>query len=192
MSSRIKDLHEEVLSRAWYTLRRYTYKWKTFRGPWQEQKREVFDRGNGVAVLMRNSLTNKIMLVSQFRLPTWLNGNPEGLLLEVPAGVLDSDNPELCMIREIEEETGYRINRVERIFEAYTSPGAVTEKLYFFYCDYARAEKVNNGGGRIDETEDLLLKEYSPEEVRNLIANGSIKDAKTLLLLQYGMLQGWI
>lgn len=192
MSSRIKDMKTEILSKAWYTLRRYTYQWKTFSGPWQEQSREVYDRGNGVAVLMHNSHTKKITMVRQFRLPTWVNGNPGGILLEVPAGVLDTKDPKECMIREIEEETGYRVDDVKPLFEAYTSPGAVTEKLYFFYCDYAEADKVHPGGGKPEETEDLLLEEFSVEEVKDMMAKGLIKDAKTLLLIQHAMIQRWI
>lgn len=192
MNATIKDLSVEILSKAWYSLKRYTYKRKTFRGPWQDEQREVYDRGNGVAVFMHNSESGKIMMVRQFRLPTWVNGNPDGCLLEVPAGVLDTKDPKECMIREIEEETGYRVSAVKPIFEAYTSPGAVTEKLYFFYCDYAHAQKVNHGGGNIEETEDLLVEEYSAEEIRAMLDQGDIKDAKTLILLQYGMLQGWI
>lgn len=192
MSSRIKLLREEVLSRAWYSLKRYTFLWKTFKGPWQEQEREVFDRGNGVAALMHNNATGKILLVTQFRIPTWLNGNADGLLLEVPAGALDSDDPEACMLREIEEETGYRVNKVDKLFEVYTSPGAVTEKLFFFYCDYANAVKVHPGGGNTEETEDLLVREISVNNIREMIGRGEIRDAKTLLLLQYAMIQRWI
>lgn len=188
MTERIKAVSEEILSRAWYTLKRYTYEWKTFKGPWQEQIREVYDRGDGVAVLMYNSQTQKVLLVRQLRFPTWLNGNKNGLLLEVPAGVLDTKDPKACMIREIEEETGYTVNGVTKIFETYTSPGALTEKLHFFYCDYANAPRLNEGGGCEQETEDLLVTEYTFSEVREMVKNDQIQDAKTLLLLQYAMI----
>lgn len=192
MSSRIKDIREELLSRAWYTLKRYTYKWKTFSGPWQEQTREVYNRGNGVAVLMYNSKSRKVLLLHQFRMPTWVNGNEDGLLLETPAGVLDSDDPQTCMKREIEEETGYRAQHITPVFQTYMSPGAVTEILYFFTCDYSKAIRVAPGGGNEHETEDLLVEEYSFQEVRTMVKDARIKDAKTLLLLQHGILNGLI
>ena len=190
MTPRIREISEEVLSDAWYTLKRFTFQWKTFKGPWQKQVREVYDRGNGVAVLLHNSRTGKVLLVRQFRMPTFLNGNASGMLLEVPAGVLDTDDPEACMIREIEEETGYRVDKLRKLFEAYTSPGAVTEKLYFFYCDYAWATRVDEGGGNPEETEDLLIEELQVDELKTMMRNGEIQDAKTLLLLQYGLLHG--
>lgn len=192
MNERIKEIKEVVLSRAWATLKQYSYQWKTFKGPWQEQTREVYDRGNGVAVLMYNSLSEKIMLTRQFRMPTWLNGNNSGILLEVPAGVLDTKNPETCIIREIEEETGYQVEQVEYLFEAYTSPGAVTEKLYFFSCDYASATRLHEGGGCAGETEDIQVVEYTFSEVREMMKKSSVQDAKTLLLLQYGIANGLI
>ncbi|WP_224489309.1 NUDIX domain-containing protein [Robertkochia flava] len=192
MILRLKDVNVETLSDAWYTLKRYTFTWKTFKGAWQRQSREVYDRGNGVAVLMHNSHTGKVLLVRQFRMPTYINGNPTGLLLEVPAGVLDTDNPEECMIREIREETGYTVPTVTRLFEAYTSPGAVTENLHFFYCDYAGALKTDEGGGSTEETEDLLVEEYPVTAIKNMLTRSEIKDAKTLLLLQYGFLKGLI
>ncbi|THD65729.1 NUDIX domain-containing protein [Robertkochia marina] len=192
MNSRIKDIREEILSKAWYTLKRYTYQWKTFKGPWQEQSREVYDRGNGAAVLMYNSNTKKVLLIKQFRMPTWVNGNKNGLLLETPAGVLDSNDPEACMKREIEEETGYRVQHITPVFQTYMSPGAVTEILHFFTCDYSKATKVATGGGNEHETEDLFVEEYPFKEIRTMVNEGAIKDAKTLLLLQHGMLNGLI
>lgn len=185
-------IREETLSKAWYTLKRYTYSLKTFNGSWQEQTREVYDRGNGAAVLMYHSTAKKVLLLKQFRMPAMVNGHRDGILLEVPAGVLDSNDPEACMIREIEEETGYRVTAVTPLFKAFMSPGAVTEILHFFACDYSKAEKIHEGGGCPGETEDLLPEEYSFEQVRAMVSKGEIEDAKSLLLLQHGILKGLI
>ena len=134
MINKIKIVKTEILSDNWYTLRKITYEYLQSNGTWQTQSREAYDRGNGATILLYNKEQKTVILTKQFRLPTFINGNPAGMLIEACAGLLDKDNPEDCIRRETEEETGYKIRDVRKIFEAYMSPGSVTEMLYFFYC----------------------------------------------------------
>ena len=144
---KIKIVKEELLSDNWYSLKKYTYEILKDDGSKQQQTREVYDRGNGAAILLYNKEFKTVILTRQFRLPSFVNGNDKGLLIEACAGLLDQDNPEVAIIRETEEETGYRIQSVQKIFEAYMSPGSVTEILYFFIAEYQPAMKVHEGGG---------------------------------------------
>ena len=148
---RIRNVLRETLSDAWYTLYRYTYEYLRSDGRWDRQQREAYDRGNGAAVFLYDPERRRVLLTRQFRMPTYINGNPEGLLTEVCAGVLDEDDPEACIIREIWEETGYQVPGVKRIAEVYTSPGAVTEKLYLYSAEYHPGMKLNTGGGVAEE-----------------------------------------
>src|SRR5690606_10832856 len=156
-------------------------------GSWHTQSREAYDRGNGATILLYNKSTQSVILTRQFRLPTFVNGNPTGMMIEACAGLLDQDNPEECIRRETEEETGYNITDVKKIFEAYMSPGSVTEILHFFIAAYAREMRVNEGGG-VDEDEDIEVLEIPFEEALQMIQDGSIRDAKTIMLLQYAKL----
>ncbi|MDQ6844858.1 MAG: NUDIX domain-containing protein, partial [Bacteroidota bacterium] len=144
-----------------------------------------YDRGNGAAILLYNKEQKTVILTRQFRLPSFINGNKTGMLIEACAGLLDDDNPEDCIRRETEEETGYKINEVTKIFEAYMSPGSVTEILYFFVAAYSHNMKVNEGGGIAYEQEDIEVLEINFTEAVTMIATGEIKDAKTILLIQY-------
>ena len=146
-SEKVKILKTEVLSDNWYTLRKVTFKYKLKDGNWQEQSREAYDRGNGATILLYNRVQKTVILTRQFRLPTFINGNPGGMLVETCAGLLDKDNPEECIRRETEEETGYKITEVKKIFELYMSPGSVTEILYFFIAEYSKSMKVNRVEG---------------------------------------------
>lgn len=175
----------EILSDNWYTLKKVTFKIQKKDGSFQQQSREAYDRGNGAAILLYDKNTGNIVLTRQFRLPSYLNGNETGMMIEVCAGLLDNDNPEDCIKRETEEETGYKVSHVEKIFEAYMSPGAVTEILHFFIGEYSKEMKVNDGGGLDDEGEDIEVLELSFEEALQMIETGAIKDAKTIMLLQY-------
>ncbi len=181
----IKIIKEELLSDNWYSLKKYTYEILKKDGTVQKQIREVYDRGNGAAILLYNKEHKSVILTRQFRLPSFVNGNSEGELIEVCAGLLDQDNPEEAIKRETEEETGYRIKDVRKVFEAYMSPGSVTEILYFFIAEYTHAMKVNEGGGVKLEQEDIEVLEISFERALAMIETGDIKDAKTILLLQY-------
>lgn len=185
MKESVKIIKTEILSKNWYTLKKVTYEYLQKDGTWQMQTREAYDRGNGAVILLYNKEQNTIILTKQFRLPTYINGNDTGMLIEACAGLLDNDNPEDCIKRETEEETGYKINDVRKIFEAYMSPGSVTEILYFFIAEYSHDMKVNEGGGVAHEQENIEVLEMDFKDALNKIEAGEIKDAKTILLLQY-------
>jgi GDP-mannose pyrophosphatase NudK len=181
----IKMLEEQVLSTNWYTLKKYSYEILKKNGKWQKQSREVYDRGNGAVILLYNCEKKTVILTRQFRLPSYVNGNKEGFLIEACAGLLDQDRPEEAIRRETEEETGYRIDKVKKIFEAYMSPGSVSEILYFFIAEYNPSMKVNEGGGVEHEQEDIEVLEIRFEQALTMIESGEIRDAKTIMLLQY-------
>jgi nudix-type nucleoside diphosphatase (YffH/AdpP family) len=175
----------EILSDNWYTLKKVTFNIQKKDGSTETQSREAYDRGNGAVILLYNKISNTVILTRQFRLPTYINGNSTGMLIEACAGLLDNDNPEECIKRETEEETGYKISKVEKIFEAYMSPGSVTEILHFFVAEYSKEMKITNGGGLEDEGEDIEVLELAFNEALSMIDSGEIKDAKTIMLLQY-------
>jgi len=185
MPDRIKILKTEILSENWYTLRKITYEYLQSDGTWQTHTREAYDRGNGATILLYNKEQETVILTRQFRLPSFVNGNSTGMLIEACAGLLDKDNPEDCIKRETEEETGYKITEVRKIFEAYMSPGSVTEILYFFIADYSASMKVHEGGGIEHEQENIEVLEISFRQAMEMIDNREIKDAKTIMLLQY-------
>ena len=182
-SIEIKDI--EVLSDNWATLRKITYQYKKKDNTWETQIREAYDRGNGAAILLYNKYNKTIILTRQFRMPTFLNGNENGMMIEVCAGVLDQQNAEDCILKEIEEETGYSIKDVHKIFEVYMSPGSVTEIVYFFVGEYSQDMKSSDGGGLADEQENIEVLEMLFDKAYGMIASGEIKDAKTIMLLQY-------
>ena len=185
MTPKIKILNTEVLSDNWYTLRKITYEYLKKNGTSETQSREAYDRGNGATILLYNKEYNTVILTRQFRLPTFINGNETGMLIEACAGLLDKDNPEDCIRRETEEETGYRVKDVKKIFEAYMSPGSVTEILHFFIAEYSKSMQVHEGGGIEHEQENIEVLEVEIEHAMEMIENGEIKDAKTIMLLQY-------
>lgn len=175
----------EILSDNWYTLKKVTFNIKKENGQTETQSREAYDRGNGAVILLYNTHTKNVILTRQFRLPTYINGNPDGMLIEACAGLLDNDNPEDCIKRESEEETGYKISKVEKIFEAYMSPGSVTEILHFFIAEYSDDMKINEGGGLEEEGENIEVLQLQFDETLSMIDKGEIKDAKTIMLLQH-------
>jgi len=179
---------KQLLSDNWYKLYKYTFDIVDEHGDTHRQEREAYDRGNGAVILLYNRANNTVILTRQFRLPTFVNGNPDGMMIEACAGLLDEDAPEDCIRRETEEETGYRIRHVEKIYEAYMSPGAVTEILYFFIGEYSKDQKVNDGGGVAHEQENIEVLELQFDEAYNMITTGAIRDAKTIMLLQYAKL----
>jgi GDP-mannose pyrophosphatase NudK len=181
----IKIIKEELLSDNWYTLKKYTYEILKPDGIRQIQTREVYDRGNGAVILLYNQEFKTVILTRQFRLPSFVNGNAKGVLIEACAGLLDQDNPEEAIRRETEEETGYRIKDVRKIFDSYMSPGSVSEILYFFIAEYTPSMKVHEGGGIEHEQEDIEVLEISFDKAYSMIATGEIRDAKTIMLLQY-------
>ncbi len=181
----IKIIKEELLSDNWYTLKKYTYEILKQDGIRQIQTREVYDRGNGAVILLYNQEFKTVILTRQFRLPSFVNGNKKGVLIEACAGLLDQDNPVEAIKRETEEETGYRIKDVRKIFDSYMSPGSVSEILYFFIAEYTPSMKVHEGGGIEHEQEDIEVLEISFDKAYGMIATGEIRDAKTIMLLQY-------
>lgn len=185
MNPKVNVVAEEVLSDNWYTLRKYTFDYQKHDGSWERQSREAYDRGNGATILLFNKEKQTVILTRQFRLPTYTNGNQTGMMIEACAGLLDQDNAEDCIRRETEEETGYKITSVQKIFEAYMSPGSVTEILYFFTAEYAANMKVSDGGGSDAEQENIEVLELPFDEALALVKSGEIKDAKTIMLLQY-------
>ena len=185
MIDNIKILDTKVLSDNWYVLRKITYEYSKKDGTKLTQSREAYDWGNGATILLYNKEQKTVILTKQFRLPTFINGNETGMLIEACAGLLDKDNAEDCIRRETEEETGYKITEVRKIFEAYMSPGSVTEILYFFIAEYAKEMKVTEGGGLEHEEENIEVLELDISEAMNMIDNGAIKDGKTIMLLQY-------
>ncbi|MGE5106725.1 MAG: GDP-mannose pyrophosphatase NudK [Sphingobacteriales bacterium] len=185
MMQDVKITNAEILSDNWYTLRKITYEYSKKDGTRLTQSREAYDRGNGATILLYNKEQKTVILTRQFRLPTFINGNESGMLIEACAGLLDKDNPEDCIRRETEEETGYKITEVKKIFEAYMSPGSVTEILYFFIAEYAKSMKVNEGGGAEHEEENIEVLEIGIDRAMDMINSGEIKDGKTIMLLQY-------
>lgn len=188
----IKDVRitkTEVLSDNWYTLRKVTYEYTKPNGQVVSQHREAYDRGNGAAILLYNRAQGTVILTRQFRLPTYVNGNKTGMMIEVCAGLLDKDNPEDCVRRETEEETGYKVTDVRKVFESYMSPGSVTEIIHFFVAEYSQEMKVSDGGGVDHEEENIEVLEMGIDQAMDMVANGEIKDAKTIMLLQYVKLQ---
>lgn len=175
----------ELLSDNWYILNKVTYDYQEEDKKVETHIREVYDRGNGAAILLYNPIQKTVILTRQFRLPSYLNGNKTGMMIEVCAGLLDKDHPEQCIIRETEEETGYRITAVKKVMETFMSPGAVTEILYLFVGEYDETMKVHEGGGLDAEQEHIEVMEMPFEEAYAMIATGEIKDAKTVMLLQY-------
>jgi len=185
MIDNIKILNTEILSDNWYLLKKITYEYSKKDGTKLIQTREAYDRGNGATILLYNREQKTVILTRQFRLPTFINGNTSGMLIEACAGLLDKDNAEDCIRRETEEETGYKITEVRKIFEAYMSPGSVTEILYFFIAEYAKEMKVTDGGGLEHEEENIEVLEIDIDNAMKMVENGQIKDGKTIMLLQY-------
>lgn len=188
MITNVNILTTEILSKNWYTLKKIVYEYRQKDGTQKVQTREAYDRGNGAAILLYNTAAKTVILTRQFRLPTFINGNPDGMLIEACAGLLDKDNPEDCIRRETEEETGYRISDVRKIYEAYMSPGSVTEILYFFVAAYTASMKISEGGGLQQEQENIEVLELPFDKAMQMVEQGEIKDAKTIMLLQYAKL----
>jgi nudix-type nucleoside diphosphatase (YffH/AdpP family) len=185
MSGKVKIDSSVLLSDNWGKLNKVKYEYQLKDGSWQIQEREVYNRGNGAVILLYNKEKKTVILTRQFRLPTWFNGNTDGLMIEACAGMLDEKDPEDCIRRETEEETGYSLSDVRKIMEVYMSPGSVTEILYFFVGAYSDAMKISEGGGLDKEQENIEVLELPFVKAIQMIDSGDIKDAKTIMLLQY-------
>lgn len=188
----IKILETQVLSNNWYTLRKVIFEYQKKDGTWETQQREAYDRGNGATILLYHPTQKTVILTRQFRMPTYVNGNPTGMLIETCAGLLDNDNAEDCIRRETEEETGYSITDVRKVMEAYMSPGSVTEIVHFFVAEYTNHQKSTEGGGIAHEQEEIEVLELPFQEALEMIKTGEIKDGKTIMLLQYAAIHGLV
>jgi nudix-type nucleoside diphosphatase (YffH/AdpP family) len=186
-TERVRIKTVETLSDDWYVLKKTTFDFLRSDGTWQQQSRETYDRGNGAAMLLYNLERRTVILTRQFRFPAFANGHP-GMLIEAPAGLLDAASPEERIKSEVEEETGYRVEHIRKIFEAFMSPGSVTEKLYFFVGEYDAGSKAAIGGGVHSEGEDIEVLEFAIDDAMPAIQRGEIVDAKTIMLLQYACL----
>lgn len=185
----IQNLETKIISDERYTFKKVSFDYQGQDGKTHRQTREVFDRGNGTCILLYNPDTKNIILTRQFRLPTYLNGNKTGMLIEVCAGSVEDEDPKDCIIRETEEETGYRISHPTKIFEVYMSPGAVTETITFFVAPYSPEMKVSSGGGLADEHENIDVLEIPFADALKMVESGELRDAKTIMLLQYAELK---
>ncbi|WP_010519217.1 NUDIX domain-containing protein [Croceivirga radicis] len=185
---KVKNIKTELLSDNWYTLNKVTFDYQKEDGSWEEQSRECYDRGNGAAILLYNLDKQTVILTRQFRMPTYVNGNEDGFMVEVCAGILEKGNAEETIKMEVEEETGYQIDNVVKVFESYMSPGSVTEILHFFIGEYQPNMKIGTGGGAEDETENIEVIELTFREALDWMATGKIKDGKTIMLLQWAQI----
>lgn len=183
MNERIRLREQQTLSDDWFTLYKITFDYQRKNGAWETQSREAYDRGNGAVILLHDPATDHVVLTRQFRLPTFVNGNPTGLLIEACAGLLDDEHPDAAIIREMEEETGYRLSHVEKVMEAYMSPGSVTERLFFYLAEYSAATERQAGGGV--EEEEIEVLEMPLQQALSLVSSGEIQDGKTIMLLQH-------
>ena len=185
----LKNIKCNVLSEEWATLHRIDYDYQFKDGRWKTISRESYNRGNGTSVLLFNVEKQTVILTKQFRMPAYVNDEEDGMSIEVCAGALDkNEDPETCIIREIEEEVGYKVDEVKKVLECYMSPGAVTEKMYLFVAEYTDEMKVHSGGGLESEDEEIEVLEIPFVEAIQMMNQNKIIDAKTQLLLQYAQI----
>jgi nudix-type nucleoside diphosphatase (YffH/AdpP family) len=183
-SERIRIQKVETLSDDWYVLKKTTFDIKRRNGTWQTMSRETYDRGNGAAILLYSRAKGTVVLTRQFRFPAFVNGH-DGMLIEACAGIIDDRDPETAIKRETEEEIGYRVTNVRKVYEAFMSPGSVTERMHFFVGEYRDDLKVSDGGGHAHEGEDIEVLEIKLAEALMMIDSGAIMDGKTIMLLQH-------
>ena len=185
----VRIVDSKTLSDDWYTLKKYTFDVRRRNGEWQRQNREAYDRGNGATILLYNRDKRTVILTRQFRFPVYINGH-DGYLIETAAGLLDNMAPEQRIKAEAEEETGYQFDRVEKVFDAFMSPGSVTEKLYFYIAEYRPGDRKGQGGGIEAEGEDIEVLEWPVDQALQAIDDGLIVDGKTIMLLYHVALKG--
>ncbi|SNY62151.1 NUDIX domain-containing protein [Enterobacter sp. CC120223-11] len=184
ITEHVRHLDEQLLSDNWYILKKYTFELRRQDGSWQQQSREAYDRGHGATILLYSREKKTVVLTRQFRLPVYLH-DKHGYLIEAAAGLLDNASPEQRIIAEAEEETGFKVAQPEKIFEAFMSPGSVTEKLYFFIAEYSEKDRSGQGGGLAEEGEDIEVLEWPLAKALDAIRSGEIQDGKTIMLLQH-------
>lgn len=189
MEDKLRDITYTNLSNEWATLNRIDYDYKFEDGNWKRLSRESYDRGDGASILLYNKEKQTVILTKQFRMPAYDNNKGDGMSIEVCAGAIDNNEPpEVCIVREVEEEVGYKIDKAEKVMEAYTSPGAVTEKMFLFISEYTDAMKINEGGGLDIEDEEIEVLEVPFSKALTMVDTFEIKDAKTIMLLQYAQI----
>ena len=186
--NKITTLSRTVLYKGWSALSSYKILYQRDNGATELQTREIYNSGDGAAVLLFNPQDKKIVLIKQFRLPVYLNSDTDGFILECCAGLLDDANPEKTIINEVYEETGYRIENVTKIFEAFATPGAHMEKIYYFVASYSESMKAGDGGGKLEEQEEIEILEFDYDPIPELLREGQIIDSKTIILLQWAIL----
>ena len=190
-NARVRPVAVEVLSDDWFVLRKGTFDYRRRDGRWSRESREAYDRGNGATILLGDAVRQTVLLTRQFRWPAYVNGHPDGMLIEAPAGLLDDDAPEAAIRREAQEETGVRVGAVRRLFTVYMSPGSVTELVHFFAAPYTSVDRDGAGGGGVaGEGEDIEVLELALADALAMIATGAIADAKTIMLLQWAERHG--
>lgn len=191
--AQVKINDAKILSDEHYILKWLDYEIQKKNGEWVNQKREVFDHGNAVTVLLYNQANKTVILTKQFRIATYINGNKSGMLVETCAGLMDdNESPDDAIIREIKEETGYAVTNVQKVYQAYSSAGSLTELIYLYIAPYTKEQKVAKGGGLEEEGEDVKIIEMSFDEAIEMMERGEIQDAKTIILLQYAQLKGLV
>ncbi len=180
----------ELLASGWHVLRRTTFDRRRSDGEWVTEQRETYDRGNGATMLLHDVERRTVLLTRQFRYPVYVNGHPDGLLIEAAAGLLDDDAPEVAVRREVEEELGVAVGEVQHVFDVFMSPGSVTERLHFYAAPYRPHDRTTAGGGIEEEGEDIEVLELPFDEALDMVDDGRIADAKTIMLLQWAALRG--
>jgi nudix-type nucleoside diphosphatase (YffH/AdpP family) len=180
----------ELLASGWHVLRKTTFEHRHLDGSVTTEQRETYDRGNGATILLYDTTRATVLLTRQFRFPVYVNGNPDGLLIETAAGLLDDDEPDAAIRREAEEELGVTLGELEHVFDVYMSPGSVTERVHFYAAPYSPASRTSGGGGLVEEGEEIEVLELDFGESLRMIADGRIADAKTVMLLQWAALSG--
>ena len=185
---RVRDI--QLLSDNWYTLHSTTFDYQAADGTWSSQSRETYDRGNGATILLYDVARRTVLLTAQFRYPVYVNGHPDGVIIETAAGLLDDDDPETAIRREAIEETGHRVGEVTHVFDAFMSPGSVTERLHFYAAPYDASTREGDGGGLVDEGEHIDLVELDIDVALGMVESGGILDGKTIMLLQWSVLRG--
>ncbi|MCM3614572.1 NUDIX domain-containing protein [Microbacterium enclense] len=187
---RVEVTGVELLAAGWHVLRATTFRYRGDDGEWVTQTRETYDRGNGATILLYDPARRTVLLTRQFRYPVYVNDHPDGMLIETAAGLLDDDDPLAAIRREAEEETGVRVDEVQHVFDVYMSPGSVTERLHFYAAAYDGAAREGDRGGLIEEGEEIEILEYGIDTALSMIRSGAIQDAKTIMLLQWAVLDG--
>ncbi|OPF64020.1 NUDIX domain-containing protein [Hydrogenophaga sp. H7] len=189
-NERVRIVEQRVLADDWFVLKKTTFDYRHSNGRWQRLQRETYDRGDGAALLLFNRARGTVVLIRQFRFPAYANGLADGMLVEACAGLLDNEAPEVAIRREVEEETGFAVRMPRKVFEAFMSPGSVTERLHFFVAEYEPGDRVSQGGGDASEGEDIEVLELPLERALAMIGTGEIQDGKTIMLLQHAALVG--